>query len=503
MSSSGMSFLYMTRTILRAPPVRRATALRTLSTTPCRLKASSEIPFEHELADQDIPHEEQPTAPRGTITPSERQIFERIFADIRARGLQPSIKDDADAKQPPATAGRSAMLIMQQAAYDVGQSRSSTLAAPAMLAGAARDRSKALLRFPPELRAAASRALNAFDPYEPVGKGSPRSGEAAVSGDAEEEEGWKTPAASFMRTVEVEAKRLPERRRVERAITEAKSDQELWDVLEKEVFTFPARFGLASTPELTPSPAPSPAPTRGRKTKKQREAEEREEAATVAAGEPHAEQEQKVTSQTTEQNAQPYEDRILIDDVNLDTDSATPTSTADPSIPAERMSLYIYGPLYPAYLLLALRRLDSAFHLPSPLVFNLLPRIKELGLESYVLGISTPFYNELLDIYWRRRGDLQGMLGLLEEMRHCGLYFDEQTSSVLSSVRHEAHELSTARLLGGGARKSDWAKGGFAAAVMHMPEYEHSVRERIRHWQRAVDISIAERRGDFSNAPVS
>jgi len=523
----------MTRTILRVRRSRPSTAtLRALHTTPRRLRATSEIPFEHELAEADIPLEQDPSnshaAPRGTITPSERQVFERIFADIRARGLQPSIREDADTKPASTIAGRSAMLIMQQAAYDVGQSRSSAIAAPALLAGAARDRSKALLRFPPELRAAASRALNAFDPEEPR-TATTRAGsvgsEKGAAVEAEEDEGWKSPAASFMRTIEVEAKRLPERRRVERAITEAKTDHELWAVLEKEVFTFPARFGLASTPEPVPAPASSPAaPTKGRKTKKQKQAEADAEAEAAALAQSKSD---TVITETPE--APDNSDKILIDDVNLDNDTTTNSPGAPPPISSERMSLYIYGPLYPAYLLLALRRLDTAFHLPSPYVFNLLPRIKELSLESYVLGISTPFYNELLDIYWRRRGDLQGMLALLEEMRHCGLYFDEQTSSILASVRRESMELSRGGSLprtrgddegagasgaatggssgGSGRRNNSYSMGvsggGFAAAIMHMPEYEYSVRERLRHWQRGVDISIAERRGDFSNAPVT
>lgn len=420
------------------------------------------------------------------------------------------------------------MLIMQQAAYDVGQSRSSAIAAPALLAGAARDRSKALLRFPPELRAAASRALNAFNPEEPrtsTARAGNLGSEEGVAGETEEDEGWKSPAASFMRTIEVEAKRLPERQRVERAITEAKTDHELWAVLEREVFTFPARFGLASTPEPVPTlAAPKP---KGRKTKKQIQAE----AAALAQSETDT-----ISTETPEASLD--SDKIPIDDVNLDNDD-TSSPEAPPPVSSERMSLYIYGPLYPAYLLLALRRLDTAFRLPSPYVFNLLPRIKELGLESYVLGISTPLYNELLDIHWRRRGDLQGMLALLEEMRHCGLYFDEQTSSILATVGRESQQLSRGGYLprnrtrgdndgddassgaaaaaagstssgGGSARRRDTdnrtggvATGGFAAAVMNMPEYEQSVRDRLKHWQRGVDISIAERRGDFSNAPVS
>jgi hypothetical protein len=135
--------------------------------------------------------------------------------------------------------------------------------------------------------------------------------------------------------------------------------------------------------------------------------------------------------------------------------------------------------------LVALRTLDTAFEAPSPLVFNVLPRIKELGLESYVLGVSTPFFNELMEIYWRRRGDLSGMLDLLEEMRHCGLYFDNWTASILNHV-----DTTLFRLAG---RNSP---SGFGRALMQMPEYEHSQRERLRHWHRAVDVSAQQKQKD-------
>ena len=150
------------------------------------------------------------------------------------------------------------------------------------------------------------------------------------------------------------------------------------------------------------------------------------------------------------------------------------------------MSLYVHGPLYPAYLLLALRRLDTAFNTSSPLALNILPRIKELGLESYVLGASTPFYNELLDIYWSRYGDLSGMLDLLEEMRYCGLYFDNKTSSILHHVQAELESMTAKE-----------RPGTFGAALMTMPQYEPNMRKRIRHWNRAVDMSIVQRGEDL------
>ncbi|KAI1098140.1 hypothetical protein F4804DRAFT_136762 [Jackrogersella minutella] len=459
MSSTLLPFLYHTRTILRGNPRKSIAFARSLHTTTRRPRVRDDIPFDFQVGDQPLTSE---PIQRGTITPSERLIFERIFADIKARGLKPTLSDENSRFK----ATRSTMLIMEQAAQDAGQSRPATIAAPGLLAGAARDRNKALLRFPPELRAAASKALNTIESsttgYNMRGKDE-NNGEIAFDGtpvSASQNEnyvddGWKAPPHTYNRTIELEAKREPERSRVEGLITNAKTDFELWDVLEKEVFTMPTRLGInRSTPKDTEPSVPQ--------TEEEDIAEE--------------------TASSSEESGAVLDDTDAPKDVPEETENL---ATEDDTPPRE-LSLYVHGPLYPAYLLLALRRLDTAFHAPSPLSFLVLPRIKELGLESYILGVSTPFYNELLEIYWTRRGDLTGLLDLLEEMRHCGLYFDRQTAGLLNRV-----DAATALL----ATRS--TSGSFGRAIMTMPEYEAVVRGRLRHWHRAVDLSVKEKEQDM------
>ena len=459
MSFTLMPFLYQTRTIFRIPATRRASTrtAHSFHTTVQRPKETS-IPFDYEIGppEEDTATDQVPDpAQRGTITPSERQIFERIFADIEARGLKPVIKDD-DMPPPNPIAGRSARLIMEQAAYDAGQSLPSTVVSPAILSGAARDRAKALLRFPPSLRGATN---NVLDTIKNQALKSKRD-ENEISFDpetasAEEDfldDDFKAPAHTFPRVLELEAKRYPERTRIEGLITSAASDFELWDILEKEVFTMPARLGIVKAPvesgESDEVEAVLKPKKRGRK--------------------PKAKVEEEAGRESTPE------------------ESGDISPSADDS---NKLSLYVHGPLYPAYLLLALRRLDTAFSAPSPFVFSILPRIKELGLESYVLGVSTPFFNELLTIYWNRRGDLAGMLDLLEEMRHCGLYFDKQTASILNKVDAGLNDLTNPE-----------RRSGLGGALMQMPEYELSQRQRIRHWHRAVDLSAREREEDLGFA---
>ena len=488
MTTTLLPFLYQTRTILK-PPRASVAFLRSLHVTSRCLKGS-DIPFASEIGAN------APKDPlkRGTITPTERQIFERIFADIKARGLKSSIPDDAS-QGPTTAASRSAMLIMQQAAQDAGQARPAHVPGLGLLAGAAKDRNKALLRFPPELRAAARKALSAIDPsIKPEEETTPTTVKPYV------DEQWKAPAHTFNRKVELDAKRYPERIRVESLITSAPTDQALWEVLEREVFSMPEKLGLTKRDEEADTSAEETADgpkKRGRKPKAKDPSgyeapainpepmleavpEDGAEIETITetVGETEA-AEEVVTKEA-------IAEEVIAKEIASREAAAEENYIESPNAQAEEMSLYVHGPLYPAYLLLALRRLDSAFHTSSPLALHILPRIKELGLESYVLGVSTPFYNELLDIYWSRYGDLSGMLDLLEEMRHCGLYFDNQTSSILGRVQFDLESMA-----------SNERHGSFSAALMTMPQYERSMRKRIRHWHRAVDMSIVERGEDL------
>ncbi|KAK8085771.1 hypothetical protein PG997_007042 [Apiospora hydei] len=405
MSTSYLPFLYQTRTILRTRLPLNRTVARALHTTPACLskKADKHIPFE-----AGIERKEKTPEPgeKGTITPTERQTFDRIFADIAARGAIPRPNDDLPS--PSSTARRSTNFILNAAANDAIDTRPELLASPVQLAEASKDRNKALLRFPPSLRAAANRAFNILKPNYPSDEGTNSIGQGSQA-DADD-----TPNSFILHMVELDAKREPEEKRINERMESATSEFELWDVLETEVFSLPAKFGLVMEPDA-----------REKRIQAKQEVHERR-----------------------------------------------PQEPSEEELAERKQNMYQYGPLYPAFLLRGLRLLDTKF--PS-----------QLGLESYVLGVSTPFYNELLRIYYHRYGDLEKMLDLLEEMRHSGLYFDEGTASILTQVHQQTKSLA----------KGDF--GPFGQAIMTMPEYEYSVRTRIGHWHRGVDISIKQRNRDI------
>lgn len=441
MSTPPLLFLYQTRTILRCrrlPSVSRA--LHGTTTSLHQHKADNDIPFAQDGSSEHATGEAQP---KGTITPTERQTFDRIFTDIASRGLKPRMGQDV----PHDVARRATNLIFDAAAAsDVGPTPRGEAISPAQYASAAKDKEKALLRFPPSLRAAASRAFELLNPDHPasylpqntVQATESKGGSKSESKGIEVYETWKSPKNSFMRMVEIDAKRQPEQRRVEALMAAATTDFELWDLMEQEVFSYPGKLGLLGE---------------------------------VATVEPAGKGKRK------------GQGRGRVKKTTPPAPASVPTQSQSDSDP--KLNLYIYGPLYPSLLLFGLRRLDRGFATPSPLTSSILPRIKELGLESFVLGVSTPFYNELLNICYSRHGDLSKMIDLLDEMSHSGLYFDQSTAAILDKAYDETNAMATGM------------HGTFAQALMTMPAYEKSVRDRIKYWHSNVDFSIAQRDSDI------
>jgi hypothetical protein len=222
---------------------------------------------------------------------------------------------------------------------------------------------------------------------------------------------------------ELEKIRQPERERVECLMRAAATDVELWEVMEQEIFPLIGKLGMDEAPSAQE-------PTKKSNRRKKQKAVE----------------------------------------------TAPMTELSQPE--AETLDLTIYGPLYPSYLLLGLRLLDRSFAKPSPLVLNVLPQIKSLGLISHVLGASTALYNELLRIYWYRYDDFRGVNKLLIEMDAAGLDLDSGTLSIVNDIIRMQ------------IKARNGHRGQAIMALWSMPEY---VPGKFMAWKGKIEKQIDER----------
>ncbi|KAG5954409.1 hypothetical protein E4U57_004488 [Claviceps arundinis] len=220
--------------------------------------------------------------------------------------------------------------------------------------------------------------------------------------------------------------REEERERVDALMKACDTDAALWRVMEAEVFSLPVQLGIVQEPKKK---------SKGRKSKSAAKTNDSPPAAEVTDG---------------------------------------------------KRSMDVHGPLYTHFIDAGLALFDTAFARPSEYAFEILPRVKSLGLPSYVLGVSSPFYTRLARIHWTRFGDAAAALDILQEMSSAGLYADESTHELLVTMQEHLHGLA-------------WgAQGPFVMGMMDAPPYDASLVQRLEEMEQYAAQSMSEAVAEFS-----
>ncbi|OTA06097.1 hypothetical protein A9Z42_0068620 [Trichoderma parareesei] len=429
-----LPFLYQTQTLrLAARGPSFALSFARLRHTARRTKRPSDnaIPFQWEAEDRELAGSDQDRI--STITPSEAQIFKGIFHEI-AQGKMPASK-----RRGPGRQSEDGYQGLSDAPASSSEKDSSPVSARSLAEKAriSEFRDKFLSRYPRSLQNAAQVALGLHEVR-------PRDAEAEQDAAQMMELEVDDEAARAEREA-LELERSTECERVEALMRACKTDAELWSVMEKEVFSLPEKLHIAQARRSGIS-------SRGSKGRKKSKAKA-EETGQSALSEVE-DQEQMTASEVASQD----EERVM----------------------------NIHGPLYSRFLTTALDLFDSAFARPSPYIFQILPRIKELGLPSFVLGVSTPFYAKLADIYWRRFGDATSALDMLHEMNSAGLFANAEVNNLISQLRNELHACT-------------WGgQGPFVMAMMESPPYDGALMQKLEEVVGMVGQSSQDRLKDHS-----
>ncbi|UPK89312.1 hypothetical protein LCI18_000247 [Fusarium solani-melongenae] len=271
-----------------------------------------------------------------------------------------------------------------------------------------------LKQFPASLQNAAQAALGQFK----LAPSRPRLRDLAELDRAE--------AKQMAVWAQYESIREKEKLRVETLMRNCQTDVELWEVMEDEVFSLPGKLIGASDPK-----------------KERKERKKQKMAAKRAA-------KKGIVEETVTKAEKPL---VLQDG---------------------RPVMDIHGPLYPHYLSTGMKLLDTAFLKPSILALNIIPQVKDLGLSSYVLGVSTPLFAKLADIHWRRYGDAAAALDALDEMQSVGLHPNEEVEKLVQEISSHLHSCT-------------WgAQGPFVMAMMESPPYDASLTTRLERWERVI-----------------
>lgn len=420
MSASWTPFLYQTRTlqrVWRAPAKARVTQLAQSSFRGYQTRRSTNddtdadsIPFDWGVEgkpdlstwqdDQDPEDPEGPTplTPNSTITPTEAYAFRRIFDEI-STGKMPTPKKrrfpgtgtDAGAEEPQASTAAS----LEPSRSIVEQARMNDF------------RSSVLSRFPEDLRNAAHLALGIYET------------KSGTDYEVQEE-----TMEQQQERLKYEQQREDEKARVERLMSGAESDLELWEVMEAEVFSLPQKLGILE-----------------------------EETKTTGRG--------KGKKQSPQQKLRKGE--TLLGRTGSDAVGTRSSSTRG----GQKHNIAVHGPLYTHFLSHGLTLFATSFRRPSPFAFQILPRAKELGLPSYVLGVSSRFYAALARMHWEQFGNAGRALDIIEEMNAAGLYANYDVKELLGRLRSEIVTCSSNE------------QGQLTQAVMDMPPFDGELLDRL------------------------
>lgn len=359
----------------------------------------------------------------STITETERRAFQRIFSDMFAQNQSLSPQPSQESKD--------------QAKSKLDSILSSVIS---KLPKTPEERLKIVNSYPPALRPAAAKAMQLDDGED----------ENLFEGEMEE--------LADLDHDQLEAMRNPERERVESLMQEARTDYDLWAVMEKEVFSLIPKLGLEEAPLNVGQMTDADAEGKSKSKKKSGPNKSKRKKAEIA-------------SEGEEANKVERFDRVV---------AQSPNGT-------EVTALTLYGPLYPSYLLFGIRLLDRSFAKPSPLALSVLPKIKSLGAISHVLGASTQLYNEIIRIHYYSYEDFNSIAKTLNEMEHSAVDQDEDTLELVIDIL---------RLKAAIARGE---KGELMKELWGMPQFS---RVNFQFWRDKIATTIHARTQAMIGQPM-
>ncbi|KAL8774957.1 MAG: hypothetical protein Q9209_000436 [Squamulea sp. 1 TL-2023] len=381
-----LPFLYYTRTILSSATKssRTQSYFHTGRSRQVRIVKTDAIPFEDGIGDranddlfrhvveksagEDFPAQSTGNGTNrplrnSTITASEKAVFERIFKEIsddasrKAAEQTDPLEKNLEVDEPPHSDAYSDL----NALFDWAISKSDRAKQQRPSEGADK-------KHPDQTSRRFMTALDAF------GATPQKILRISITRNSEDVKKIQTSV-------------LENNRKVMQKIDEAKTDREIWNVLESEVFTLIKQYE-SQKKDLEEQDKP--------KKRKRGSLSKADKEATAAKEKKQSLQARNKTFQQAETEA-------------------------------------ILSSNYSDYCLAAMRNLRRTYP-ASPYAMNLLPTVKRLGSISHVLAASVDLYNEILFLLWSQYNDLHGMADLITEMGNQGIESNETTLRVLRMV---------------------------------------------------------------------
>jgi hypothetical protein len=444
-SKTLVPFLYQTPTIQQWKPAEHAVIRRNASSSSYR---DHDIPFEDETLPPSIENHAASSDRQRTLTGTERLAFEKLyikFSKKEQRVKDGHLNDDESD------------LIADEWYEEDDENDSASLDSvfDSVLAGRPAPGKKR--------KEAAHKKLNKKPP-----ENLKTLAESILRPEVERAR-RKPKVEAAAEAAKIKAVREQEKTRVQGLLMEAKTDRELWEVLEREVFEVIRALDLDGIKKSIKE-----------QTAKGATAIKNSKDGNTTSSSPAGNHKRFPTSPT----ATPWK----------------PSNTTDP-----RYDPRILFPNFPSHLLFATRLLRKNFP-ASPLALSILPTIKSLGRSSYALGATTQLYNLLIRTAWTQYSSYTYIDELLTDMENGGVEFDTSTVSILDNICAEYRDARRGRL--GRPLSAIYRMDYYASGIEKLEKWRDVIVERLGMWaeQRASEGALVRKfddtRGARGIAPV-
>ncbi|MCJ1319694.1 hypothetical protein MMC15_005030 [Xylographa vitiligo] len=511
-TSGPLTFLYHTRTLLdfvHKHVDENTKRLRRHISTSRGYQAVEENSFRRSSTADASPSK----LPQSTITASERAIFDRIFKDL-VTGQKPTANSDDDlaleSLEEEGSNNESLESIFNEALKEVKkrpqQVRSlSKKPGPKDLPQHSGQTRGGLVRrdvsdsriafrsiFSPSLQQSldSARETYATHHFSKDDADNLRGFRRVVVSQPEDvEEVAKKPVDEYERLVQ--DTRKEDMSRVTALLDAARTDIEIWRVLEKEVFSKVTELNALLKKEEKAKRAAT-ARVKGRPSRK---AQLLSILSTPSSTSDMIEATPSETIGRSREDSNAPKTQEGLSENSTDTSSelaSAATLLPVPTTPIAPHPLSILQTNYAPLLLHAMRllrtRSPTSTYAPA-----LIPHIKRLGPVSYVLGASTALYNELLYLRWVHYRDLHACADLVQEMVEQGIGTDIITGKVFKdaeNTRETARKSRGSDISGNGQEPTKvaiawWGLQGVSSGWERWKEAEgEAVRERGEERER-------------------
>jgi hypothetical protein len=410
-------FLYQTATIQQWKPATHPITRRNASSNS---RYEHDVPFENEIESQALDDAEP--ARSTTITGSERAAFEKLYKKFRPT--------KPPRKSPEHEIDQVADEYYEDEEENDDDAMSIDTLFDAVLSGKPQDASRHTRN---------------------IGKGKKHDDLASLAAqllrsetDAAKNKEKDTKVAKAAKIKKVQT---VERARVKSLLNAARTDRELWTVLEKEVFGVMKELDLDG---------------------KQKQDD------TVKPGQKKGGKQQQQAGQFASTDQIPSEA------------SRDPTSPTDkPYRPAKaKRSLSprdpkVLFPNYPAHLVVAATILRTNFP-ASPLTLAIIPTLKSLGRSSYALGATTSLYKTMIRTAWLQQHSYDQICSLLQDMDNGGIEPDMGILTLLDEILDEYRNGRRGRL--GRGVQVVWAMQTFDESVKQLRAWRDVIAKRLGVW---------------------